>query len=368
MALPSAPAGTDAKPAAQLHDRGYHPLKITRVVPETDDAVSLVLEIPDELRTTYGYAAGQFLTFRVTIDGRTSYRSYSMSSAPETDAELAVTVKRVPGGAVSNHLNELSPGDVVEASAPAGKFRLGPRDRDIVAFAAGSGITPIISLIKSAMLTTSRPVRMLYANRDPDSVIFAQALDDLVAHRGQRLEVKHRYDEIDGFVDASAVEEYVEAARNADVYVCGPGPFMDIVESALLAGGVPAEQIHIERFNVELRAEEDVIETTSSAARAAPSADAGEIVVTIEIDGKKEAVKYRQGATILQTARQAGLKPPSSCEAGNCATCMAKCVEGEVEMRVNDALFDDEVADGWILTCQSEPTTPTVHVIYGYEG
>jgi ferredoxin-NADP reductase len=359
MALSSAPSGTDAERVAPQHDRGYHQLKISKVVQETDDAVSLVLEIPDELRTTYGYAAGQFLTFRVTIDGEPTYRSYSMSSAPETDAELAVTVKRVPGGAVSNHLNERSPGDVLEASAPAGRFRLGNQERDIVAFAAGSGITPIISLIKSAMLTTSRQVRMLYANRDPSSVIFAETLDDLAAHRGERLDVKHRYDEIDGFVDAAAIAEYVDAARNADVYICGPCPFMDIVESALLAGGVPADQIHIERFNVA----DGVLPAEAEPAAAGTS----EVAVTIEIDGRKETVTYRPGATILQTARQAGLRPPSSCEAGNCATCMAKCVEGAVKMRVNDALFDDEVADGWILTCQSEPTTPTVHVIYGYE-
>ncbi|HVT20695.1 MAG TPA: ferredoxin--NADP reductase [Mycobacteriales bacterium] len=352
MAVSTAPVGT-------AHDRGYHPLRIARVVRETDDACSLVLEIPDRLRSTYGYAAGQFLTFRVSVDGQTTYRSYSMSSAPESDADLAVTVKRVPGGIVSNWMNELSPGDLLEASAPAGRFRLGRPERDIVAFAAGSGITPIFSLIKSAMLTTSRPVRLLYANRDPDSVIFGRELDDLAAHRGERLDVRHRYDTVDGFVDAATVTAYVEACRDADVYLCGPGPFMDVVESTLLAGGIPAEQIHIERFNV--------IEDAAPATAPPAGAGTSDTSVTIELDGRKETIKYHPGATILQTARQAGLRPPSSCEAGNCATCMAKCVEGEVRMRVNDALFDDEVADGWILTCQSEPITPTVHVIYGYE-
>ncbi|HWC36853.1 MAG TPA: ferredoxin--NADP reductase [Mycobacteriales bacterium] len=362
MAVSADPVGTDSITVAP-HDRGYHALRVARVVRETDDACSLVLEIPAELRTTYGYAAGQFLTFRVAIDGQTAYRSYSMSSAPECDGELAVTVKRVPGGAVSNWMNDLSPGDVLEASAPAGRFRLGAQQRDIIAFAAGSGITPIFSLIKSAMLTTSRPVRLLYANRDPGSVIFAEALDGLAAHRGERLDIQYRYDEVEGFVDAAAVAPYVEAAREADVYICGPSPFMDIVESALLAGGVPADRIHIERFNV--------VEATSPPGGAGGVEAAGaaaEIEVTIELDGKKGTTKYHPGATILQTARQLGMTPPFSCEAGNCATCMAKLVEGEVTMRVNDALFDDEVADGWILTCQSEPTTPTVHVVYGYEG
>ncbi len=356
MAVSTACAGTGSiELAAQPHDRGYHSLTISKVVRETDEAVSLVLDIPAELRTTYGYAAGQFLTFRVTIDGQTLYRSYSMSTAPETDAELAVTVKRVPGGAVSNWMNDLAAGDVLEASVPAGKFTLGKQQRDIVAFAAGSGITPIYSLLKSAMLTTNRPARLLYANRDRDAVIFGRELDELAAHRGGRLEVQHRYDVDDGFVDAAAVSAYVDAARDADVYICGPGPFMEIVESSLLAGGVPADRIHIERFTVP----DAPIEAVSDAIP--PSA---EVSVTIELDGEKKTAKHHPGTTILQTARQLGMKPPSSCEAGNCATCMAKLVEGEVTMRVNDALFDDEVAEGWILTCQSEPTTPTVHVIY----
>jgi ferredoxin-NADP reductase len=344
------------------HDRGYHRLRIARVVRETDEACSLVLEIPDQLRTTYGYAAGQFLTFRLAVDGETLYRSYSMSSAPETDAELAVTVKRVPGGAVSNRLCELRPGDEIDASAPAGKFRLPGQDRAVVAFAAGSGITPIYSLIKSAMVTTSRSVRLLYANRDPDSVIFRASLDAIARERDGRLEIRHRFDVDEGYVDAATVQQYVASARDADVYVCGPAPFMDVVESTLLTGGVPADRIHIERFTSPETA------SATDPDHVAELSDAEAVIsVTIELDGQTATAKYHPGATILQTARQLGMKPPSSCEAGNCATCMAKLVQGEVTMRVNDALFDDEVADGWILTCQSEPVTAAVHVVYGYE-
>jgi ferredoxin-NADP reductase len=327
-------------------------------VRETDQASSLVLEIPDELRTTYGYAAGQFLTFRMALSGQTLYRSYSMSSAPEIDAELAVTVKRVPGGAVSNRLCDLCVGDEVDASAPAGKFRLPPDDRAVVAFAAGSGITPIYSLIKSAMVTTSRPVRLLYANRDPESVIFRAGLDAIVAERRERLDVRHHYDVTHGYVDAAVIEEYVEATRDAHVYICGPAPFMELVESTLLARDVPADRIHIERFTVA---------DSPGPAAAERTAATADISVTIELDGETATASYHPGTTILQTARQLGMKPPSSCEAGNCATCMAKLVTGEVRMRVNDALFDDEVADGWILTCQSEPITRDVHVVYGYE-
>jgi 3-ketosteroid 9alpha-monooxygenase subunit B len=346
------------------HDRGYHSLRIRQVVRETDDASSFVLDVPPELAATYRYDAGQFLTFRATIDGHTLYRSYSMSSAPAVGDLLAVTVKRVPGGAVSNWMNDtLHEGDVVEASAPAGVFRLGPTERDLLAFAAGSGITPIFSILKTALSSTTRATRLLYANRDSESVIFAAALDDLCSTYGERLGTAHHLDVEHGFATAADIEPYVEAARNADSYICGPAPFMDLVESVLLAGGVPAEQIHIERFTVTEPVE--VVEEPATAAGAAPDTTTQ---VTIELDGQTKTATHHPGTTILQTARQMGMSPPYSCESGSCATCMAKLLEGEVKMHVNDALYEDEVADGWILTCQSVPTTPTVHVVYGYEG
>jgi ferredoxin-NADP reductase len=339
-------------------------LRVLRVVRETDDASSFVLEIPPELAATYRYDAGQFLTFRATVDDRTLYRSYSMSSAPAVGDELAVTVKRVPGGAVSNWMNDtLHDGDVIEASAPAGVFRIGPTERDLLAFAAGSGITPIFSILKTVLSTTTRATRLLYANRDTESVIFAGALEDLQSTYADRLDTAHHLDVEHGFATAADIEPYVEAARNADSYICGPAPFMDLVESVLLAGGVPAEQIHIERFTISEPVE--VVEEPP----ATPGTDqAAATQVTIELDGQTKTANHHPGTTILQTARQMGMSPPYSCESGSCATCMAKLVDGEVKMHVNDALYEDEVADGWILTCQSVPTTPTVHVVYGYEG
>jgi ferredoxin-NADP reductase len=359
MSVSSAAA---ASPPGIAHDRGYHALRVKAVIAETSEAVSFVLDVPADKRPAFAYRAGQFLTFRLRIDGRTVYRSYSMSSAPEVGDELTVTVKRVPNGVGSNWMiDNLTPGDTVDASVPAGVFRLGTDERDVVAFAAGSGITPIQSLLKSALATTGRRVRVLYANRDRKSVIFAQALEELNAAHPGRLDVVHQYDDDNGFVDAAHIAPYLEVAKTADCYVCGPGPFMDIIESALLAGGVPAEQIRIERFTVaEPAAPADAVETPATDKPAGTQ-------VTVELDGQTKTTTHHPGATILQTARQAGLSPPYSCEAGNCATCMAKLLDGEVTMHVNDALFEDEVADGWILTCQSVPTTPTVHVVYGYE-
>ncbi|HVU61306.1 MAG TPA: ferredoxin--NADP reductase [Mycobacteriales bacterium] len=346
------------------HDRGYHPLPVKRVSVEIPDARSYTLDVPPALATAFRYEAGQFVTFRVPIGDRTFYRSYSMSSAPAVDDELTVVVKRVPDGAVSNWINDsLHEGDSIDSSVPAGVFRLGPQDRNLVAFAAGSGITPIYSILKTALATTSRNAQLLYANRDVDSVIFDNGLDELAATYPGRLLTTHHLDSDRGFVTAADIEPFIDAALTADVFICGPAPFMDLVESTLLTRGVPQQRIHIERFTVT-----PADDAEQAAAYAAPTADTGDRAqVTIEVDGRTATTTHHPGATILQTARQMGMTPPFSCEAGNCATCMAKLVEGEVKMHVNDALFDDEVADGWILTCQSVPTTPTVHVIYGYE-
>ena len=346
-----------ASPPGAVRDHGFHPLRVARVVPETAESASFVLDVPDELRDAYAYEAGQFLTFRVPVDGQQHLRSYSMSSSPGVDAELQVTVKRVPGGLVSNAMiDNLAPGDLVEATRPAGVFCLGDGDGDVVAFAAGSGITPVYSVVKAALATTDRRVRLLYANRDRDSVIFGAALDALAAQYPDRLAVVHRLDVEQGFVDDAAVAPFADAAAAADVYVCGPMPFMDIVEGALLARGVDPARIRIERFDP----------APPPAAPEATAVATGATRVTIELDGRTGTIDHHPGTTILQTARELGLAAPFSCEAGNCATCMARLVEGAVTMYTNNALTDDEVADGWVLTCQSVPTTATVHVVYGY--
>jgi 3-ketosteroid 9alpha-monooxygenase subunit B len=355
-------SGPTVSQADVVRDHGFHPLRVQRVVRETAGASSFVLDVPRELRQAFAYEAGQFCTFRVELDGQTHLRCYSMSSAPDVDAELVVTVKRVPGGVVSNWMiDTLAPGDVVDATRPAGVFCLGPDDgdRDVVAFAAGSGITPVFSLAKAALATTSRRVRLLYANRDRDSVIFAAGLDGLGDWYARRLEVVHRFDVEQGFVDADAVRAFLGDPADADFYICGPGPFMDIVEGTLLADGVDPARIYIERF------------TPAEVVPPPPSEPAGvrELTtrVTIELDGRTDSTDHRPGTTILQTARQMGMSPPFSCESGSCATCMGRVVEGAVTMRANNALTDEEVADGWVLTCQSVPTTPSVRVIYGYE-
>jgi len=299
----------------------------------------------------FSYLAGQFLTFRLCG----TLRSYSMSSSPDTDGSLAVTVKRVPGGLVSGWMHDqLRPGDVVEVTRPTGVFCLRATAAPMVAFGAGSGITPILSLVKSALAVTGRRVRVLAANRDWDSVIFRDTLDELAGRYPGRLEVRHHLDEGHGFVTGDQVREFAGGDRDADFYICGPAPFMDLAERALLDGGVTPEQIFIERFEV-------------AAPGVSAEASAGqerEGTVCVVLSGKRHTVPQHAGETLLESARRAGLRPPFSCEAGNCATCIAQVTEGEAKMRANNALDDDEIADGWVLTCQGEPVTLHVTVVY----
>jgi ferredoxin-NADP reductase len=295
-----------------------------------------------------------------------------MSSSPDTDTELATTVKRVPGGLVSNWMNDtLAAGDVVEVTAPAGVFTLRDNQAPLVAFAGGSGVTPIMSLIKSVLATTGRQVMVLCANRDAESVIFSSALDDLVARYPGRIEVRHHLDTVSGLVSKAEILDFAgsalgEDADLADFYLCGPEPFMDLIERVLLAQGVGAGHVLSERFNpVEAVAEEEAAAEEEARADAG-AADLASGTITITLDGKTTTTAHVPGITLLEHARRAGLKPPFSCEAGNCATCMGHLEAGEVKMRVNNALDDDEVADGYVLTCQGVPVTPDVTVVYEY--
>jgi ferredoxin-NADP reductase len=354
MALSEPRADAPARPA----DHGFHPLRVARIVRETTEASSFELEVPADLRAGFAYAAGQFCTFRVWVDGEPHLRCYSMSSSPAVDTELRVTVKRTPDGVVSNWMNDhLASGDIVEVTRPAGVFRLGDGRGDLVALSAGSGITPVLSLLKTALATTARRVSLLYANRDQDAVIFRSELDTLAERHGTRFTLRHHLDVDKGFIDPDAIRQFVATAEDPEFYVCGPGPFMDIVESTLLDSDVPADRIHIERFTPDDWVPEVV------AGDDAPRTQQ----VTIELDGRTESTEYRPGTTLLQTARQLGLSPPFSCEAGSCATCMARLTDGTASMHVNNALTDDEVAGGWVLTCQAVPTSPLVRVAYGYE-
>lgn len=333
-------------------DHEYHPLRVAAVVDETPDSRSFVLEVPDDLAGTFAYAAGQFCTFRATVGGVEAVRCYSMSSSPDVGDPLTTTVKRVPEGMMSNWMiDTLAVGDTIDVMRPAGLFVLHESTVPIVAFAGGSGITPVISIVKTALATTVREIVLVYANRDADSVIFAAELDRLEAEAGGRLTVHRHLDAEAGFLDADACVALVGARRDAHFYVCGPGPYMDVVEAALERIGVTPAQLFIERFvtpgEVPALTESSHTET-----------------LTVKLGGRKHTIDYTLGDTILDATRRASLKAPFSCESGSCATCMAHLDVGSATMRVNNALTPDEVDTGWVLTCQAIPTSREVFVNY----
>ena len=326
----------------------FHQATVTRIIKETADSRTYVLA-PEE--QPFSYRAGQFCTFRVSVDGEELYRSYSMSSAPETDTEMMTTVKRVVGGKVSNWIvDNVVEGDQLTMTRAAGTFVLSPNSAPLLAFAGGSGVTPILSLVKSALATTDRAVRILSADRDRASVIFEATIDDLAAQYPGRLTVERHIDAEHGLVDSAAIEKFVGADTDADCYVCGPEGFMTVVRGCL----PDTARVLVEDFD-------------ASPPVKAPAADVGADTsgtVTIRLERKKVSVPRVAGETLLESARRAGLSPPFSCEAGNCGTCMAKLVDGAATMRTNDVLEDDEIADGYILTCQAVPDTPSITVLY----
>ena len=344
-----------------LRQHGYHRLRVKEVVRETHDASSFVLDVPPDLAETFGYRPGQFCTFRVQVDGEEQLRSYSMSSAPDTDADLTVTVKRVAGGVVSNHLlDHVSAGDILELTKPAGVFCPQDSQRLVVGLCGGSGITPVMSIAKHVLTTSERAVRLLYANRDASSVIFEETLAGLQADHPGRIEVRHHHDSAGGFLGPDEVAGFVGAGLDADFYVCGPGPFMDLAENVMAELGVGPEHIFIERFLVEQQEKE------AAAAESGGGTTGADVPaeVTVILNKKSVVVTYQRGDTLLETARRGGLRPPFSCESGNCATCMAFLQEGSAVMRANNALTPEEVEEGWILTCQGLPRGPTVTVEY----
>ena len=229
-------------------------------------------------------------------------------------------------GCVSNwFLDNLSEGDTIELTKPAGVFCPQESERPVLGFCGGSGITPVMSIAKHVLATTARPVRLLYANRDRNSVIFDDALSGLGAAHPGRLEVQHHFDADDGFLTPEAIAQFVAADLQADIYICGPGPFMDLVESTVQTHGVAPERIFIERFLVEQAEKTDAL-IDDGWQRAPGVAVPDEVTVTL--GGKTVVVRYQPGDTLLETARRGGLRPPFSCEAGNCATCMAFLKEG----------------------------------------
>ena len=337
----------------------YYPLTIAEVIDETSDARSLVFSVPAGLEEVFRYRPGQFLTLRIPHSDGVLARCYSLSSAPGIDTQLRVTIKRVSNGRASNWIcDQLQKGATVDVLPPTGIFVPRNLDGDFALFAGGSGITPILSIIKALMARGTGRAWIFYANRDESSVIFRDELKTLAAAYPQRLSVQHWLDSIQGVPSCEQLRALIErnaTAQACQYFICGPAPFMDGAHEALKALKVPRDQIHIERF-VSLA-------TDPGSAVPAPNA-AGSAVNDLEVvlDGIAHAVSGRAGESLLDSMLRAGLAAPNSCRSGSCGACMCKLEEGEVALRANAVLDSDDLAEGWTLACQGVPTSAAVRV------
>lgn len=336
----------------------YHRLTVQAVTDETPDARSITLAVPEGLADSFRYGPGQFLTLRLAVGGRHLPRCYSMSSTPGLDDALRVTVKRVAGGRGSNWLcSHLRPGDSLEVMAPAGLFTPAGLEGDFVLAAGGSGITPVFSILRAALARGSGRIRLLYANRDERSVIFRDALQALAAEHPSRLQVIHWLDSVQGTPSVAQLAAFGHGFEAAQAFICGPGPFMDAMATALAGAGLDRERIHVERF-VSLPDEEAA--PPAVAADAPPPVEVAE--VSLLLDGSEHHFSCGGSETLLDAAERHGIAVPHSCRVGMCASCMCQVEEGEVVLRHNDALDARDLARRWTLSCQATPATARLRV------
>lgn len=348
----------------------FHTLTIADVRRETSNAVSLAFGVPERLAAAYRYVPGQYLTLRATIDGEDVRRSYSICSGLD-DNELRVTIKRVAGGAFSAWANEsLHPGDRLAVMTPGGRFGVPIEPgaaRTLVAFAAGSGITPIMSILKTVLRREAGRFFLFYGNRGSDSIIFREQLEDLKDRYLSRLSVFHVLSReqqdiavLNGHLDAEKVQTLMRAmvpiAQVDHAFVCGPQPMIEGLEKALSDLGMRRECVHVERFTPGVGGRPRPVVV-------APSTPPKSIVTVIS-EGVRADIPVAEGEAIIDAAIRAGRSLPYSCKGGMCCTCRAKLLEGRVEMAVNYSLEPWETDAGYVLTCQSRPVTERVVVDY----
>ena len=335
-------------------------VRVAQVVRETEDAHSLVLEPTEGQEDRFSYRPGQFLTIRVPAGEGWAARCYSLCSSPEVDDRLKVTVKRVAGGLGSNWIcDHVTEGDVLEVLRPAGTFVPASLDGDFLLVAAGSGITPVLSILKSALARGTGKITLLYANQDDRAVIFAEELRELVAAHPERLSVLHWLVSVQGLPTAAAVRALTEPFVGREAFICGPGPFMELASEALAAVGMPAERVHVEKF---FSLGGDPFAETEPE----PETETGEgaVEVEVELDGQTSTVAWSGSGYLLDALLRAGLDAPFSCREGSCSACACVVLEGEVTLDANTVLDDQDLADGLILACQAKSVSDRLKISY----
>lgn len=335
-------------------------LRVAEVITETADARSLVFEVPSDLRERFAYKPGQFLTLRIPSDQTGSVaRCYSLASSPHTDDQPKVTVKRTEGGYGSNWLcDNIQAGHELEVLPPSGVFTPQDLDANLLLFAAGSGITPVMSILKSAIVRGAGQVVLIYANRDPESVIFAAELRELADKHPQRLTVIHWLEQLQGLPSVASLAALSRPYTEYTAFLCGPKPFMEGVHQALAEIGVPRNRTHAEIFNSlagDPFADQAPIEISDEEA-----ADAA--TVEVELDGEVHELKWPRKQTLVDIMLDKGLDVPYSCQEGECGSCACTVLEGKVEMDNAEILDPEDIENGYILGCQAHPVTDRLRI------
>lgn len=344
--------------------KNFHPLTVKEIIRETPKAISIVFEIPQKLKEIFHFDAGQYITIKKKFDGKEVRRSYSISSTPGSN-NLKVSVKQVEGGLFSSYANnQLKEGEILEVFPPEGKFIYqAPSDgksHDYAAFAAGSGITPILSILKSVLKKEqhSRFV-LVYGNKTPQETIYFKELLEIQQEFPDRVFIEFVYsqakdkDSFFGRIERSTVNFVLKNKFKGHhfeaVYLCGPEQMIDLVSEVLQENEVEKERIHFELF------------TSTETGEVDANLD-GKTTITVMVDDEETTFEMDQKATILDAVLDKDLDAPYSCQGGICSSCIARITEGKAEMMKNQILTDEEIEEGLTLTCQAHPTTSTIKV------
>lgn len=356
----------------------FNTLTIKEVRRETPDAVSVHFDIPESVKSEYQYKPGQYLTLKLTVNGEEIRRAYSLCTSPYTDDTPAIAVKRVENGKGSNFINDhFEKGQSIEVMKPMGNFTTELNEfygRHFVLYAGGSGITPMMSILKSVLhVEPSSHVTLIYGNRNEESIIFAKELDELEGHYADRFKIVHCLDDAPaswkgatGILQQNQVKallgEFVDIdLTTAQHFICGPGPMMSEVKAALGDLQIPDDRVHIEYFTSNIEQGEGA---DSSAGEESEEPFDGIAQVHVDVNGTEFDIEVSEKETILRVAQEEGLDPPFACQSGICTTCRAKMLEGSVHMDEMEGLTQDELDNHYILTCQAHPKSAKISIRY----